>query len=328
MNDRTVRITAEDNTAKAINSASANFRKLSKEIQDNYHVLEDGSLISLRAIRARAKQTSQSYEEMRDRTIAAAIAARGLGSAGTAAGAAVGSAARAGGAALGAMAGGIPPMIRGLGAMALRAGAVGVALEAVRRGFMGWAQFDTQLRQVQNQTGMTRSKVEGLAEEMRNLQDVTGDTKESLLRAFEELREAGNFTPDETKKMFPDIALAAKGVGADAGLFARAVGDIARNFKIPASEVNRIWEGMSYAAEKFNLDISKVGPQLSMATEGMARWGYTGVDASNRMLAFLGTIKEATGDAGTAASVLSRIMNNMGSAEMAKALGFPNAEKF
>lgn len=326
--EKTVRITAEDHTAAALKSAGENFAKLHKEIQALRKQTEALAGDEERVQRRKTKAHNTTFESIIEGAFSAVKANAALGGQAQKTGGILGGVGKIGAAALNGMGVAIPGVVGGLASMAAGALGVGAALEVARRGFMGWAQFDTQLRLLQNSTGMTRAGVEGIAEAMRDLGNVTGDTKEELLAAFNELREAGNFTPEETKKMFPDIALVAKGMGANAGLVGRAVGDIARNFKIPADQVSKIYEGMAYAQEKFNLDVSKVGPQLSMATEGMARWGYTGADASNRMLAFMGSLKEATGDAGTAASVLTRIMNGMGSEQMAKALGFKNAEAF
>ena len=326
--EKTVRITAEDHTAAALKSAGENFAKLHKEIQALRKQTEEIASGEERVSKRRTKAHNTTFESIVEGAMGAMKVNAALGGQAHKTGGILGTVGKIGAGALNGMGVAIPGVVGGLASMAAGALGVGAALEVARRGFMGWAAFDTKLRLLQNGTGMTRAGIEGIAEAMRDLSNVTGDTKEELLSAFNELREAGNFTPAETKKMFPDIALAAKGMGADSALVGRAVGDIMRNFKIMPSEVSKVYEGMSYAQEKFNLDISKVGPQLSTVTEGMARWGYTGADALNRMLAFMGSLKEATGDASTAASVLTRMMNGMGGAEMAKVLGFKDAEAF
>ena len=213
-------------------------------------------------------------------------------------------------------------MARGLAGVAAGALSAGAAFEFVRRGFMGFAALDTQLRLVENQTGATKAQIAGLAEEIGRVASRTGESSQTMLAAFEELREAANLTLEDAKKVFPQVAVVAKGMGADAGLVGRALGDIMRNFNVPAEQSMSVLEALSHGAVAFNLNIQDVGPRLSQLTEMMSQWGYTGVDGAQRMVAFLGTVKEATGSASKAASVLTNVFAGMGDESLGKALGF------
>ena len=216
----------------------------------------------------------------------------------------------------------IPPVVAGLGMMAARVVTVGAALNTLRRGFMGFAAFDTQLRLTQNQTGMISGEIAGLGDEMKKLSKITGQSKGEMLAAWNEIREAGNFTPEEASRMLPDLTHAAMGAGANAKLFARAMGDIMRNLKIPASEYKYVMEAMSHANKEFNINVEEMGPRLSQATQYMATWGYKGVDGMQRAVAMFGILKEATGDASKAGSALVGILGDLGNDRMGKALGF------
>ena len=308
-----IRITGEDNTAKATRSVVKNVEWMDRQLTKSDQAAAKSTLSG--AERAMAKRLNMREGDFKDHMakqehirqdnarLAASAAAAG----------ARGSTAFAG-------------MARGLAGVAAGALSAGAALEFVRRGFMGFAALDTQLRLVENQTGATKAQIAGLAEEIGKVASKTGELTQTMLAAFEELREAANLTLDDAKKIFPQVAIVAKGMGADAGLVGRALGDIMRNFNIPAEQSMVVLEALSHGATAFNLNIQDIGPRLSQLTEMMSYWGYTGVDAAQRMVAFLGTVKEATGDAGKAASVLTNIFQGLGDEQMAKALGFPTAK--
>ena len=320
--EKKIRLTAEDDTARAITSAGKNFDKLHKDIQKQYIQTEHGALISKKAIASLAKEAGSTYDATLKRVLATSVALHQQGAAGQAAGAGVAAGGKTGAAALAAAGSRIPPIITGLAIMAVKAGAVGIALETMRRGFMNFAEFDKKLRLVQNQTGLSRKQIDGLAEDMRHLAGVTGETKEELLEAFEELREAGGFTPEETKKMFPDFAVAAQGAGASSKLFNRAAGDLMRNLKIPAEQGKYVMEALSHASKEYNLDVSKIGPNLSKMTAAGAAWGYEGVTGMQRLLTITGVVKEATGSASKAGTAVTNILENLGGEELGKALGY------
>ena len=311
--ETTIRITGEDNTTKAVRSVVKNVEWMDRQLTKSDLAAQKSTLSGVeRAMAARLNMREGEFKDHmakqeRIRQDNARLAASAV------------QAGRVGGAALGGMA-------RGLAGVAAGALSAGAALEFVRRGFMGFAAMDTKLRLVQNQTGATRAEIDELAAAMQRISDKTGDTTEVLLSGFEELREAANLTVEETKKIMPELAVVAKGMGADVGLVGRALGDVMRNFNIPAEQSMVVLEALSHGAQAFNLNITEVGPRLSQLTEMMSYWGYSGVDAAQRMVAILGTVKEATGSAGRAATVLTNIFSGLGDEQMAKALGFPTAK--
>jgi TP901 family phage tail tape measure protein len=323
--ESTIRITAEDNTAPALRSMSANWIKTQDDLKKGFATLADGSRINLKTVEEVSKKTGVPLKTIMAEMNRNAESAKAMGKtlaqvereAGTMAGT------------LGRLRGHLHAGATAFGMVALKAGGAALAFETARRGFMGFANFERDLRHIENQTGVLRGEAKALGDEFRRLERVTGTTKNEMLSAFEELREAGNLTPEQTKKILPDLAIIAKGMkNTTAPMFARAVGDMLRNLKIPAEEAGHVMEMLSHASKEYNLDISKIGPQLSHVTEMAAAWGYSGLAGARTMVAVLGTVKEATGDAATAASTLSHLLANLGNEQLGKALGFAPGEYY
>jgi hypothetical protein len=333
--ETTIRITGEDNTSKAVNSAKANFSNMAKSVQKDYEQLDNGLMLNLRALRHRATETHKSYDKLYKVAKEAALGQRDFvekikegGKAADEAGKKTEKAGKKGTGAFKEFYKHLSPTNRALADMAMKALKVGTAMELMRRGFSEWAEVDNQLRLVQNSTGATRVEVDDLAESLRNVGNVTGDSFDKSISAFNTLRESAQLTNEQTKKILPDLALAAKGMGAPLESVARAVGTIRRNFKIGLEDVPSIYEGMSYATEKLGVDVSKIGPEIAQVTEMMSALGYEGRDANDRLLAYVGTLNQATGDTTQSMALLSRMLGNMGNEQMAKALGFADARQF
>ena len=394
--EKTIRINAEDDTGKAINSAGANFNRLSKDIQRTFHQTASGGLVSIRGIEQMAKRTGQSYDDTLKKVVAVTEATRvqtqaaqqaaratqqqtqqtvrleqatvraarqqtvlqrlmqtnmrtGGGGPTGVAGYGYGQYGPGGLPPGGGGGGGGPPVVvpvgrgrgggpppppgggggglrgmigGGLMGMAARFIAPAAGLETARRSFMNYATFDTKLRLTQNQTGMLRSEIDELGKSMKSTAAITGESAESMIDAWNELREAGNFTPEQTTKMFDEVAKSAIGAGANIQGYARSLGDIMRNLKVPVEEYGKVNEAMAYAAKEFNINLDEVGPSLSRVTAYMGAFGYKGADGAARLVAFLGTVKEATGSASKAGTVLSRVMGGLADDTLGKALGF------
>ena len=116
-------------------------------------------------------------------------------------------------------------------------------------------------------------------------------------------------------------------MGADAGLVGEALGHMMRNFNIPAEEALVMLEAMSHGATKLELNMTEIGPRLAELTNAMAYWGYSGTDAGQRLIAILGSVKEATGSSTRAAATLTNMFEGLGDPQMAKALGFGTAKE-
>jgi hypothetical protein len=319
--EATLRITAVDDTSKGLNSAVRRIQWAEKEISRAEKVAGYGHLPRAeQSVAARLKMRRIDYNEHMAQVARTRAENDKLGDT-------LAHTGQQGAEAFGGM---VPPMrsvVGSLASMAAGALSVGAAVEFARRGFMGYAAMDTQLRLVQNQTGATTREIDGLHDSLQRVAAKTGQTTDILLQGYEELREAADLSLSDMETIFPKMAVVAKGAGADLGTFGRALGDIMRNFKIPASEAMTVMEAMSHGATAFNLNLNEVGPQLSSLTEMMSYWGYSGVDAAQRLVAILGTVKESTGSAGRAAMVLNNIFSGLGDQQMADALGFGTAKQ-
>jgi len=316
--EATLRLTMEDNTAAALRSVSRNVLQMGADTKKGIKTLEDGTKINIAQVKKFAEQTGVPFKQMMGHLQQNAQAAKVMGSNLTALGNAAtgaGGAARVFGSALSGAAVGLATSAAG----ALSAAA---AFEVLRRSFMGFANYDNQLRLIQNQTGLSRKSIDALGDSMKRLSSVTGDSVDDLLAGFEQLREAADIAPEAALKLMPNLTRLAAGSNMQLRSAGRAVGDVMRNLKIPAEEAIHIMEAMSHAAKEYNLDLSEVGPKLSELTTMASAWGYTGKAGFASVITTLGAIKKATGDATTAASLYSNMLANMGNEQLGTALGY------
>lgn len=319
-----LRITAEDGTAQALRSVQNSFIRTQAELQRGVKTLADGTKVQLDAIQKAADKSGLPFKELLKHIEGNAKAAS---QAGTTIGK-MGNAASGAGSNFGGMATRIGAGNAALATMATRFIGVGSAMEVARRGIVGWAAFDTKLRLIQNQTDMTTPAVHGLGEEIRRLAKITGDSTDDMIDAFNELREAANLSPEDTMKALPGIALAAKGMGATAKTAASITGDAMRNMNVPLNEAGLIMEANSHATRAYTLDLNKLEPHMDKLTESARAVGLEGVDGYQRLLTTVGIAKMSLKDAGAAAAATQRILENMKSDQMGKALGFANGTRF
>jgi hypothetical protein len=316
-----LRITAEDGTAQALRSISTNFVRQQAELQRGVKTLADGTKIQLDTIQKVADKTGIPFKAIMGQIDDLAKKAANAGTT-------IGKVGNTSGGFFSGMASKIGPANVALATMATRFLGVGSAIEVARRGIVGWSAFDTQLRLIQNQTDMTTPAVHGLGQEIRRVAKMTGDSADDMIAAFNELREAANLSPEETMKALPGIALAAKGMGAAAKTAASVTGDVMRNMNVPLEQSGLIMEANSHAARAYGLDLNKLEPHMDKLTESARAAGYEGADGYQRLIVMVGIAKMSLKDAGQAAASVQRILENMKSEQMGKALGFANAKRY
>ena len=185
MADPIIRITAEDNTSKGINSVVRKFQWMDRQLLASDKAVTAGMPSAERAVAARMKMRNIDYNQYmaqlakqnaENERLAATMARTG----------------RTGRDAFGGMQPPLRNLTAGLAGAAAGVLSVGAALEFVRRGFMGYATLDTQLRLVQNQTGMTRAEVDALGKSMSKVGSQVGESTSTMLSAFEKLRRVGH----------------------------------------------------------------------------------------------------------------------------------------
>ena len=311
-------ISATDGTEAALKSITHNFKREQAEIQRGVRRLSDGTKVWVEDIQKAADKHGVSFRAMVAHLNSTQAAAN---RAGQAAGGAGGMFTR--------LTSTLGPANAALLTMAGRFVSVTAAMEAARRGIVGYAQFDTQLRLTQNQTGMLASEVKGLSAEMKDLEIQTAISKEELLKMYNELREAGRFTPEQMKKIFPDVALALKGMGGDMAQASAALGHVFRNMSIPAEQFTTVLDAASHASKELQLDWGKMAPQMARVSEAAAAAGYKGAEGFQRVATMLGVVNEAFGDPARSATVLTSLLEKASSFEgIGRKLGFKSSKEY
>jgi Phage tail lysozyme len=314
-----IRLTVEDNTAKGAASAIANIKKVNDAAAKSFAPAQAANANWARSAESMARRLGTNLVDIARRQADFANQTRNstknlenLGTKGNQSFGLIQKGVEGGSAALMGMAG------RFLG--------VAAAAEVARKSFLGFAATDQRMRLLQNDAGATRQQIDRTTESLKRLSMETATSMDPLIEGFNELREAGQLSLEETEKIFPKIAKAAKGSGMDVIALGRSVGDMMRNLQVPAEGVDKALEAVTFGVQdlRMNADaFSKAAPKL---TEAMAEWGYKGTDGVNRMVAFMGSLQKVTGDTTKSSMVLSRLLETMASGEMSTALGFETAE--
>ena len=169
-----IRLTAVDDTAAAINSATARFNRMHADMRKQYRLTEQGALINIGAAQKAATRTGKSLDDVM-KGIAANISRPGSASrrqrrrprrtsvsalGGTTSAATHRRRRRCRGSCSGSR--------RHVGASLLQS-------RPPRRSFVGYAELDTQLRHTQIRTKATTADIKGLKEELRGIGQMTGE---------------------------------------------------------------------------------------------------------------------------------------------------------
>lgn len=323
--DIKLRISAEDGTKEALKAMTSGFKEAAYESARGIKTLADGTKVNLEQVGRAAMQMGVSRKAMLDHMQMLATAAAKHGKTIKEVNAEIPKTTSATSGLTAALLAGT----RGFAGMAAQVISVAAVVETARRSFIRFADVDKNLRLVQNQTGQTTRAVKGLGEEMTRVARITGDSTDEILAAVEELREKGNLSPAEAKRLIPDLTVIAKGMrNTTAKELAGAVGDIKRNLKLAPQDIPAIWEALSHVTEEYNLEIGKMGPSLTRATEMASQWGFKSVKGMQELLTIIGVVKEATGDEARAAEAVSHLLANIGNEALGLNLGYAPGEFF
>jgi phage-related minor tail protein len=317
--DSKIRLTVEDNTAAGLKSAAANIKKVNDLAAKSYAPVKAAGADWARAAETSAKRLGTSIDDVARRqsefgrvTQNTAKHITNFGSTGSSAFKTVSKGIEEGNAALVAMAG------RYLG--------VAAAAEVARKSFLGFAATDQRLRLLQNDAGATRKEIDATSDSLKKLSLETATNMEPLIEGFNELRESANLSLKETEAIFPKVAKAAKGSGMDVVALGRTVGDMMRNMKVPAEDVDKALEAITFGVQDLRLNADALSKNAPKVLESMAEWGYKGADGINRMVAFMGSLQKVTGSTEKSSMALNRIMETMQSGELSPDLGFDTKE--
>jgi len=314
-----IRLTIDDNTAKGAASAAANIKKVNEAAAKSFAPVQAANANWVRSAESMARRLGTNIVDIARRqsefnrtTNQGAKNLENLGNKGNTSFGLITKGVEGGSAALMGMAG------RFLG--------VAAAAEVARKSFLGFAATDQRMRLLQNDAGATRAQIDRTTESLKRLSMETATSMEPLIEGFNELREAGQLSLEETEKIFPKVAKAAKGSGMDVVALGRSMGDMMRNLSVPAEGVDKALEAITFGVQDLRMNADAFSKSAPKLTEAMAEWGYKGTDGVNRMVAFMGSLQKVTGDTTKSSMILSRLLETMASGEMSTALGFETAE--
>lgn len=324
-NKKTVVISAVDDSMAAIESAKKNFASLPKEIQKQYKMTNDGIALSLRQTAAAAKNTGRTLEQQMEVQIKTVRKFRDARAQAADDERYAAMKIKEGGKEIGKFGKFADSAAGGLAKMAAKALTVTAVIETMSQSFQQFAKFDTGLRRLQNSIGGSRTEIEAFGSMFKEVAMSTGDDLNELQGAFKSFLDKSMVKPADAKKMFPDIALYAKGAGASVNDMATVAGDAMRNLSIPASDYKKVLESTVRVADDLNVDVSALATQGTRMSEVMAALGYSGADAFARMGTYVGVANRATGNTSQSIMLLSNLMEKMVSGDkgIADALNMP-----
>jgi len=324
-NKKTLVISAVDDTEEAIASAKKNFASLSKETQAMFYQTSKGIVYSQESINKGAKKNNVTIEEQIKLMEANSAKWAEYRKKASEAGKSVEEGGKKGGAAMGLVEALAGKAGGALGLMAVKALSVGAAMETIRRGYMQFAAYDTKLRQLQNSIGGTRSNLEGFGSMFKDVAMDTGDDLGRLQLSFKSFLDKSMVKPADAKKMFPDIALYAKGAVAEVEDMSSVMGDSMRIMSIPASDYKKVLEATVHTAGDLNVDVKALAAHGPRLAEVMSSLGSHGAKGFAEMTTYVGIANRATGDTAQSINILSNIMERMlsGDKGMADALNMP-----
>jgi len=218
----------------------------------------------------------------------------------------------------------IQSVAAGLGRMAIGYMSVSKAIDITKNSFMGFAEFDNKMRLMKGALGATTKEAKEYEETIRYTARKTAESSAEIYDAFKTLADTAQIPMDKAKKIFPQIALMAKGAGVAPKAMARSVADVLRNLEIAPEQAGEAMEIMSAGARHLSVDIDKIGPHMSELTTYMTDLGYSGTEALVQIEAIMASLNKTTGDTGESAALFERLMQNLGAS--AKDLGFASQE--
>lgn len=308
---KTVTIKAVDETASAVASAERNFGRLPKALSKEYKQLSNGIVVSLKAVQNAAKMHGRSYEDQLKLTEKALGGEKKFGAAVDDTARKHGQAGAKGKTALSGLTEAATKSGTALMGMAAKAFTVTAALEAAREGFLAFGKFDTNLRRLQNTIGGSRTQIESFGNMFKEVAASTGDDLNGLQLAFKEFIDKSGIKPEDAKKMFPDIALYAKGASASVEDMSRVTADAMRIMEVPAKDYKKVLESIVHVADDLNVNVGDLAQGGTRALEVMSSLGYKGAEGFAKMSTFVGVANKATGNTQTSIMLLSNLMEKM-----------------
>lgn len=193
----------------------------------------------------------------------------------------------------------------------LEAGAVAYALaKAVSAPIRAATEFETVLEDIGQKLDLPQSKFDELGASIRKLARDTTQTASEVAKGVDVLAGMGA-NEEDSLALMPTIGKAATAYRAEVEHLAQAGYAALDNLKVPANEFSKALDTMAQAgkAGAFELrDMAQYFPTLGAAYQGL---GQTGVPAVADLSAALQIVRKGTGDASSAATNLSNILQKI-----------------
>ena len=305
-------IKGEDKTAAATKSAVKNIDDITKALEKEANASEG----VMRALKHRARETHQSYDQLLRNVIKTKQAIEAGNKAHEASANAAETAVTKQRAAVRAVSGEIVGMVS-------RYVSLGAAVDAARRSFMGFAEAERKLLLIQNQTKATTAEIEASGEKIRNVTRLTQTGFDETLAAANRLRNGLNISFDEAIDKTTRLNVVAKGLGAVPEDLAKLTSDMMRNMSIPAEEFNQTLEMIAATSRESSIEINDLIVNGSELAEVAKSIGYKGQDGLARLYAQLGAATEIMGDTSKGARLLTQTLGQLSSPQIGEAFGIP-----
>ena len=200
-----------------------------------------------------------------------------------------------------------------LSKMAIGYFSVSKAIDVAKNSFMGFAEMDDKMRLLRGSANLTHKQTEEFAEVIKRTARSVGEDTKQMADAFKIMGDTAGLSYDQIVKIYPQVALMAKGAGVTVGQMSRLVSDTLRNLNIAPEKAGEAMEIMSGGMRKLNVDIGQMGPHMNEITADMTELGYTGVDALTEITAIMGSLNKITGNTTELAEVFQRLLGTVSS---------------
>lgn len=206
----------------------------------------------------------------------------------------------------------------------LMASAVATALNALKNAmssmFGTYAEFENKSSALAATLGKTRSEISALTTQARNLGATTTSTANQILDLQQSLANLG-FSDYEIQISTAEIETFATALGISTAEAAQIAGNALRDFKLPATEMNRVVSTLGVSTTKSALNFEYLKTSLDSVAPTASAFGFTIEDT----VALLGTLANSGMRAGEAASATRMLITKLADAnsDLAKKIGKP-----
>lgn len=197
----------------------------------------------------------------------------------------------------------------------LTAGAIVTA--GVAKAVAQYAGFERTLSRIGITAGATAGQTEALQRKVYDLAQTYAMSRDSVIQGLDTLVSSG-MSLDEAMAFLPSVLLTAQATGAATTDIANTAIKAASALKLQASDLQAAFDIMVAGGKAGQFELRDMAQFIPELANSFASLGYTGNEGLKRLIAVLQTLRERTGDAGAAATQAQNIFGKMYSEETAK----------